>query len=340
MEALLTRKDLLDYVDGTKGHPRGTEGLKRVKDFYHKQLEACAKIILRVMQSQLAHCCDMDPMIIWNDLITIHSSCGCSTTIALCCQFHHLRLEHSETMSTYITHVWHLAFLLEETDVNVTDDDIILAITLGLSHLYDPFPISLDATSDTDYMLPHVIAHLVNEYQHQHAHHLSQPKTNPSNVAMAAINSTPHHDLADFGCGKKGHYQANCPTHSSIVLFRLGLKPKSQLSQAQIGQAKMTAWEGFWPGFEIFQARAKPSGRGFYCIFGPNIWPKGNVTELSQLALSTFFTLTVSTNMEKTAGIVTSAPKHPSRNPKPTTTLLEHSERAALPSQQKKINEY
>ena len=65
------------------------------------------------------------------------------------------------------------------------------------------------------------------------------------------------------------------------------------------------------------------------------------VTELSQLALSTsFFTLTVSTNMEKTAGIVTSAPKRPSRNPRPTTTLLELSKRAALPSQEKKINEY
>lgn len=33
-------------------------------------------------------------------------------------------------------------------------------------------------------------------------------------------------------------------------------------------------------------------------------------------------------------------PKRPSRNPKPTATLLEHSKGAALPSQQKKINEY
>jgi hypothetical protein len=32
--------------------------------------------------------------------------------------------------------------------------------------------------------------------------------------------------------------------------------------------------------------------------------------------------------------------KRPSHNPKPTTTLLEHSEGAALPSQQRKINEY
>ena len=90
MEALLTRKGLLDYVNGTERHPRGTEGSKKVKEFYHKQSEARAKIILHVTPSQLAHCHDMDPMIIWNNLITIHSSHGHSTIIALCCCFHPL----------------------------------------------------------------------------------------------------------------------------------------------------------------------------------------------------------------------------------------------------------
>ena len=32
--------------------------------------------------------------------------------------------------------------------------------------------------------------------------------------------------------------------------------------------------------------------------------------------------------------------KRPSRNPKPTATFLKHSEGAALPSQQRKVNEY
>ena len=59
---------------------------------------------------------------------------------------------------------------LDSVDVTVTDGDIILAITSGLPHLYDSFLISLDAASDDNYMLPHVIAHLVNEYQCQHGH--------------------------------------------------------------------------------------------------------------------------------------------------------------------------
>ena len=126
MQALLTRKDLLEYVDGTQRHPGGTESSKKVRDFYHKQSEAHAEIILHVTPSQLAHCCDPDPMTIWNNLITIHSSRGRSTIIALHHCFHCLHLKHTENMSTYV------AFLLEEADVTVTDDDIILAITSGL----------------------------------------------------------------------------------------------------------------------------------------------------------------------------------------------------------------
>ena len=42
MEALLTRKNLLGYVDGTERHPRGTEGLKKVKEFY------CKKLVLKL----------------------------------------------------------------------------------------------------------------------------------------------------------------------------------------------------------------------------------------------------------------------------------------------------
>ena len=62
----------------------------------------------------------------------IHSSHGHSTIIALHHRFHCLCLKHTETMSTYVAQVRHVAFLLEEADVTVTDDDIILAITSGL----------------------------------------------------------------------------------------------------------------------------------------------------------------------------------------------------------------
>ncbi|KAF8816602.1 hypothetical protein BYT27DRAFT_7006760, partial [Phlegmacium glaucopus] len=75
--------------------------------------------------------------------------------------------EHTKNMSAYVACVCHTAFLLEEADVTVSDNNIILAITSGLPHSYNPFLISLDATSSLDYTLPLVIAWLVNEYQHQ-----------------------------------------------------------------------------------------------------------------------------------------------------------------------------
>ena len=38
MQALLMRKDLLEYVDGTQRHPGGTESSKKVRDFYQKPM--------------------------------------------------------------------------------------------------------------------------------------------------------------------------------------------------------------------------------------------------------------------------------------------------------------
>ena len=191
MEALLTRKQLLEYVDGTMRHPGGNEGSQKVRIFYRKQAEAHSEIILRVSPSQLSHCCDPDPMNIWNTLSTIHASRGHSTIIALHRRFHRLRLDHSETMSTYIACVRHVAFLLEEANVPTSDDDLILGITSGLPHSYDSFLISLDATPDSEFTLDNVIARLVNEYQHQHMYGTPRQPSNNPDPTDEAMTVTP-----------------------------------------------------------------------------------------------------------------------------------------------------
>jgi hypothetical protein len=223
MEALLTRKQLLEYVDGTTRHPGGTEGSQKVRAFYRKQSEARAEIILRVSPSQLAHCRDPDPMTIWNNLSTIHASRGRSTIIALRRRFHRLHLDRAETMSAYIARVRNVAFLLEEANVTVTDDDLILGITSGLPHSYNSFLISLDATPDSEFTVDNVIARLVNEYQRQHMY---PPRPTPSNPdspdeAMAVDPHTPRRTglahITCFTCGVKGHYQFNCPIRNSLT---------------------------------------------------------------------------------------------------------------------------
>jgi Domain of unknown function (DUF4219) len=55
MEALLIEKDLWDIVDGTEGHPTGSDNSKAVHTYVKKQQVARAKIILHIKPSQLPH---------------------------------------------------------------------------------------------------------------------------------------------------------------------------------------------------------------------------------------------------------------------------------------------
>jgi len=219
MEALLTKKGLLGIVKGTDGHPGGNATAKRLRDFARKQQEARAEIVLNVTPAQLAYCRDTDPKVIWDNLITVHTSRGRSTTIALRRRFHRLRFDRSETMPAYIARVRHVAFLLQEADVTVSDDDLILAITSGLPHSYDSFLISLDAAPDREFTLSNVTARLVNEYQRQHMYTVSPHLSSPAQTvdeALAVTSVTLGTRLARitcFKCGEKGHYQSNCPTH-------------------------------------------------------------------------------------------------------------------------------
>jgi hypothetical protein len=74
MEAVLIRKDLLGIVDGSVIQPLGSPNSKPVKAFLQKQKLARAEIILRISPSQLPHVRDSDPLVIWNNLRTLHQS--------------------------------------------------------------------------------------------------------------------------------------------------------------------------------------------------------------------------------------------------------------------------
>ena len=197
MEALLVRKNLLSVIDGNERHPGGKEGTKSIKDFYRKQAEAHAEITLHVTPSQLIYCRDINPYEIWITLANVHLSRGHSTVLALRCRFHHLHLKRNKTMTAYVSHVHYVAFLLEDTGVNISEDDIILAIMARLPHLYDQFLVSLDTLSDSDYTLNVVITRLNNEYQRQcmYSHPPSEPSTDTlrpqtGNEALSTVAPT------------------------------------------------------------------------------------------------------------------------------------------------------
>ena len=49
-------------------------------------------------------------------------------------------------MSAWVSHVKLMSFRLEDIGVDVSDEDTILALTMGLNKSYDSFIISLDTT--------------------------------------------------------------------------------------------------------------------------------------------------------------------------------------------------
>ena len=222
MFALLVRKELMDYVDGTAEQP-GENETKKFKEFIRKQAEARSEIILRVSPSQLSHCRASNPYEIWKNLANIHSAKGRATVIALRRRFQRLRFEPSETMSAYISRVRYVAFLIEEANATVSDDDLILTLTAGLPHSYNSLLISLDSAADSEYTLNTVITRLINEYQRQHQFPQITRQTRaisgaPDEAMSVSTSTSTHRNLSHitcFTCGNKGHYQANCPTRTS-----------------------------------------------------------------------------------------------------------------------------
>lgn len=222
MEALLLRKGLLAVVEGTERHPGGNEGTKKVKDYYRKQAEGRAEIILHVSPTQLGHCRDPDPYLIWTALSNVHQPRGRSTILALHRCFHRLRLKKAEPVTSYISRARHLAFLLQEAGVTISNDDLILAVTAGLPHSYDNFLLSLNTLPDSEYTFSSVVNHLNNEFQRQHMYSAPSRDTMPApktdtyashdealSVAISPSNSKLVH-ITCFRCGQKGHYQSTC----------------------------------------------------------------------------------------------------------------------------------
>ncbi|KAF9521837.1 hypothetical protein CPB83DRAFT_747155, partial [Crepidotus variabilis] len=121
----------------------------------------------------------------------------------------------------YIGRICHIAFLLEEARVAVTEEDLILTVTAGLPTSYDRFLIGLDNMPDDDFCLDIITTRLANEYQRQNnrqadsaptplATQISDPAQS-SDLAFAAASPSRLDRITCYGCGKKGHYQSNCP---------------------------------------------------------------------------------------------------------------------------------
>jgi hypothetical protein len=80
-------------------------------------------------------------------------------------------MDEEKSMEAWIASVRDIVHRLEAADFEVTDIDLIIALTQGLPNRYDPFIISLDATPIDQLSVDSVITRLLNEESRQSHFH-------------------------------------------------------------------------------------------------------------------------------------------------------------------------
>ena len=176
---------------------------------HKKMVETCAEIILRVEDSQLAHIHGHDLEILWGNPLQVHCAQGLATWLALQRKFL-TSVKGIDTMSAWIDQVKAMAFRLTEIGVAITNEDQILALTMGFDASYKSFVISLDGMQPELLTLNYVIHCLLNKdvhHENKEVGKVKDDKKDKENVALAAIltSGNPH---KCWHCGKIGHIKA------------------------------------------------------------------------------------------------------------------------------------
>lgn len=115
-----------------------------------------------------------------------------------------------------------MSYKLEDIGVDISDEDMILALTMGLDNMYNSFIISLDSTPSDQLDVDHVISHMINEEvlceniesQGVLVRTIGEVSAKgrvkvkkEENVVMVAAASGP---ISCWRCRKNGHVKAFC----------------------------------------------------------------------------------------------------------------------------------
>jgi gag-polypeptide of LTR copia-type len=156
---------------------------------------------------------------IWAELEHVHQSTGFTTRMGLKCMLWKMKMKDGQRMASWIADVRGVAFQLSQLGVSTPNEDLILALTNGLPPAYDNFILRLDSTPSDIFSLNYVIGHLRTEETRLHGDVTCHP--NDQALAITSQDRPKRTGLAHitcFGCGQKGHYQANCPTAQSTPM--------------------------------------------------------------------------------------------------------------------------
>jgi len=99
-----------------------------------------------------------DPLEIWRDLQNVHHAHGFVTSLALHRKFLTAKKSNDQSMQSWIEQIQSQVFTIEEiTGTEVSDQDKILVLTIGLPPSYDPVIINFDAAPLESLMFNDVI---------------------------------------------------------------------------------------------------------------------------------------------------------------------------------------
>ncbi|KAF8326495.1 hypothetical protein F5887DRAFT_925240 [Amanita rubescens] len=156
MEAVLIAKELWDVV-GPPEQELVAKGVKAVQAKEVKKQTAHVKII-----PQLPFVAGMDdPHQVWTELKSIHRSSTVNSILSLHCRFFRMVKSESETTQSWISCVHAAGIQLSHTTSPVTDLDIILVITEGLSNEYCPITTLLDGLPPKELAISTVISRIM-----------------------------------------------------------------------------------------------------------------------------------------------------------------------------------
>jgi hypothetical protein len=210
---------IVDPKDKTPEQIQTEFELKKSKRKAQKMAEARAEMLLRVDDGQLSHMRSKDPMEIWANLRDVHRARGFATSLALRRKFLTAKKDDTQTMQAWIGSVQSLAYTIEEAGIPVTDQDKILALTMGLPPSYDAVIINFDSTAPSELTFQSVITRLLNEETRQLSGTISLPAAitpattqikSEENVAFTANSRGSRADIICHFCDKKGHYKTEC----------------------------------------------------------------------------------------------------------------------------------
>ncbi|PIL29497.1 transcription factor [Ganoderma sinense ZZ0214-1] len=227
MEAQLMKQGVLTVATGETTRPPGADTANAVKAWKKKNQIALSEIILGLTPSQLGHVrgiADAHPA--WTALETVHRSRGLGTRLSLRRDFYTMAKRDDQPMTSWISDVNKAAFQLKDIGAEVSDEDIMVVLTIGLPSSYENFLVSLDATPTDDLTLEYVIRRLVNEDSRQ-AQSLPASSSPTAYAATTRFQrpgpsapatqlgqprgKVPLSEITCFNCGAKGHYQQKCP---------------------------------------------------------------------------------------------------------------------------------